>query len=120
MTDQELHAIRARWETYQKHPIFDDEYANAQDCLYDMPVLLGHIEEQRRKIESLETMHGLSLKEQATFLWALCRYSSNPGSCALNLMRDIGKCPFDGECEEVGQWAWLPILEKRMPPETNR
>ena len=28
-------------------------------------------------------LYGLSLKEQATFLWALCRYSSNPETCPI-------------------------------------
>lgn len=40
-------------------------------------------------------LHGLSLKEQATFLWALCRYSSNPETCPIILMRDN-----DGEYHE--------------------
>ena len=31
-------------------------------------------------------LYGLSLKEQATFLWALCRYSNNPETCPIILM----------------------------------
>lgn len=65
-------------------------------------------------------LHGLSLKEQAIFLCALCRYSVNAETCPTNLMRDLGKCPFDGKCEDLPQWAWLPILEKRVPPEENQ
>ena len=40
-------------------------------------------------------IHGLSLKEQAAFLWALCRYSKNPETCPIILMRDIAPCPFE-------------------------
>ncbi len=65
-------------------------------------------------------LHGLSLKEQATFLWALCRYSYNPESCPLYLMKDIEDCPFDENCENVPQWGWLDILKNRIPPEMNR
>ena len=63
---------------------------------------------------------GLSLREQATFLCALCRFCYNPEACPLNLMRDIEDCPFDYECEDCPQWGWLPVLENRIPPETNR
>ncbi len=70
-------------------------------------------------------IHGLSLKEQAIFLCALCRYADNPETCPVNLMRDLGGCPFEfsheaSDCEKIPQWAWLPILEKRIPPEENR
>lgn len=67
-----------------------------------------------------DELYGLSLKEQATFLWALCRYSYNPESCPLNLMKDITTCPFDCDCECIPHWGWLPILEKRIPPEEHR
>lgn len=70
--------------------------------------------------DSTNELHGLSLNEQAIFLWALCSYSDNPETCTTNLMRDLGKCPFDGKCEDLPLWAWLPILEKRVPPEENR
>lgn len=56
-------------------------------------------------------LYGLSLKEQATFLWALCRYSSNPETCPIIL-----RVP----CENIPQWGWLDILKNRIPPETNR
>lgn len=47
-------------------------------------------------------LYGLSLKEQATFLWALCRYSNNPETCPIILMRDIGVCPFERvPCENI-------------------
>lgn len=49
-------------------------------------------------------LYGLSLKEQATFLWALCRYSNNPETCPIILMRDIGVCPFEKvPCENIPQ-----------------
>ena len=66
--------------------------------------------------------HGLSLKEQATFLWAICRFSDNPEACPINLMTDMRYCPFDKikDCSELEQWAWLPILEKRVIPEENK
>ncbi len=62
-------------------------------------------------------LHGLSLREQALFLCALCRYSKGQEACPLNLMRDLPECPCDGACEDVEPWDWLPILEKRIPPE---
>lgn len=66
-------------------------------------------------------LYGLSLKEQATFLWALCRYSNNPETCPIILMRDIGVCPFEKvHCENIPQWGWLDILKNRIPPETHR
>lgn len=65
-------------------------------------------------------LHGLSMKEQATFLWALCRYSYNPETCAIILMHDLGGCPFECDCADLPLWAWLPILEKRIPPKENR
>lgn len=55
-------------------------------------------------------LHGLSLKEQTTFLWALCRYSNNPETCPFE------KVP----CENIPQLGWLDILKNRIPPETNR
>lgn len=68
----------------------------------------------------LPQSQGLSVKEQACFLWALCKYSDNPETCPINLMRDLKDCPFEEYCENIKQWAWLPILEKRIIPETNR
>ena len=66
-------------------------------------------------------LYGLSLKEQATFLWALCRYSNNPETCPIILMRDIEACPFENiPCKNIPQWGWLDILKNRIPPETNR
>lgn len=62
---------------------------------------------------SKETTRGLSLKEQALFLCALCRYSDNPESCPLNLMTDIEECPFDSDCENTPWWGWLGILKNR-------
>lgn len=64
--------------------------------------------------------HGLSLKEQACFLWAICKYSKNPEACPVNLMNDLDECPFEEICEDIAPWAWLPILENRIIPETNR
>lgn len=56
-------------------------------------------------------LYGLSLKEQATFLWALCRYSSNPETCPIILMRDFDNCPFeDVDCENIPQWDWLALV----------
>ena len=67
-----------------------------------------------------QNQYGLSLKEQATFLWALCRDSDNPKTCPVNLMKDLSECPFESGCDAIEQWEWLPILAKRIPPETNR
>lgn len=69
----------------------------------------------------MNKQYGLSLKEQACFLWALCRYSNNPESCPQILMKDLPECPFSTniKCEELPVWAWLPILEKRIIPEEN-
>lgn len=61
--------------------------------------------------------HGLSIKEQAFSLWALCRYGDFFKSCPCDLIQDIGVCPFEEDCGEVKDGAWLPILEKRVPPE---
>lgn len=61
--------------------------------------------------------HGLSIKEQAFSLWALCRYGDFFKSCPCDLIQDIGDCPFEEDCGEVKDGAWLPILEKRVPPE---
>lgn len=48
----------------------------------------------------------------------------NPATCPAELMHDLNGCPFDkgnepADCAKVPQWAWLPILEKRIPPEEN-
>lgn len=59
--------------------------------------------------------HGLSIEEQAIFLSALCRYGETTESCPCNFMQDVGDCPFEVECDEVKDGAWLPILEKRVP-----
>lgn len=57
--------------------------------------------------------YGLSVKEQAIFLCALCRYSANPETCPMNLLRDIETCPFGSDCEQVPQWGWLDVLKCR-------
>lgn len=71
-------------------------------------------------ISVLPQSRGLSLREQAIFLCIICRYGDNPETCPINLMRDLKNCPFEQDCENLEQWAWLPILEKRLIPETNR
>lgn len=65
--------------------------------------------------------YGLSLKEQATFLWAICRCSGYHDACPALAMGDLGGCPFkDMACEIIPRWGWLDILKNRIPPETNR
>lgn len=66
-------------------------------------------------------LYGLSPKEQATLLWALCRSSEDPETCPIKLLKDFDNCPFeDVHCENIPQWGWLDILKNRIPPETNR
>lgn len=79
-----------------------------------------YVQEANAVMDVLPQSRGLSLKEQAIFLHALCRYSDNQGTCPINLMRDLEDCPFEEECKKIEQWAWLPILENRIIPEKNR
>lgn len=67
-----------------------------------------------------QNQYGLSLKEQATLLWALCRYSDYPETCPVNILKDLSGCPFEPHCDDIDQGEWFFILEKRIPPETNR
>ena len=61
--------------------------------------------------------HGLSIEEQAIFLENLCRHGDSCESCPCNFMQDVENCPFEGDCVLIKAEEWLPILEKRVPPD---
>lgn len=67
-----------------------------------------------------EQIHGLSIKEQAVFLSAVCKCGmfGCPENCPVDMMHDLETCPFpEKDCDEVKTWEWLPFLEKRVPPD---
>lgn len=61
--------------------------------------------------------HGLSIKEQAIILENLCRHGDSCESCPCNFMQDVENCPFEWDCVLIKAEEWLPILEKRIPPD---
>ena len=60
---------------------------------------------------------GLTIVEQAWALWAICRYSNNPEACPVNMLEELERCPFDGDCDGITPRDWGKILEKRNTKE---
>lgn len=55
---------------------------------------------------------GLTIKEQAQALCAICRYTSDYGACPAKLIQELNnECPFDEECKDILPKHWSARLE---------
>lgn len=78
---------------------------------------IGSILPTSQRRNYMAKQHGLSIKEQAIILENLCRHGDSCESCPCNFMQDVENCPFEWDCVLIKAEEWLPILEKRVPPE---
>lgn len=77
---------------------------------------IGLIPPMSQRRNYMAKQYGLSIKEQAILLEALCRCRDVQG-CPAFFMQDVENCPFEVDCDEMKYGAWLPFLEKRVPPD---